>query len=640
MKTQITLFLLITFALSSCGRYYIKKGDAYYKTMQYDKAIDKYTKSLSKKPSDEVKIKIADSYRLNNDYKNAEKWYSEVVTIPGVEPINLFYYAKVLMNNENYKDAKIWFTNYLKLKDTDPVATTLIASCDSFNKLYADSTRYALKTVDIPEVTTAFAQVNYKDGIVFAADKETFTSMQKQTGWTGRSYLDLYFSKKNDDGTWAAPKPLQGEVNGLYHEGPAVFNKEGNIIYFTRSNYSGTRKLKKNDKDESNLALFRAELKDSSWTNLQAMPFNSNEYSCGHPALSQDGKTLYFISDMPGGMGGTDIYKVTSKKNKDSVEEWSAPENLGSAINTAGNEMFPYLHRDSILYFSSDAHNTLGGLDIFSSSFDGKSWSSPENLNYPINSSKDDFAFVLNDDNKTGYISSNRKDLDKIYEIRLADPVFVLKGKVTAKATGEPLAGAIVEVTNNKDEFIQSLPVDEKGNYATKLKAGVEYKVQAIMEGYLKPEIVTVSTENKKKSETFKVNFQLEKLELEKPIVLENIYYDLDKWKIRKDAALELDKFAALLNANPQITVELSSHTDARANDRYNQVLSEKRAKSAVEYLIKNGIDPNRLKWKGYGESVLVNGCGNGVTCKEEEHQQNRRTEFKVIRINEIVRTK
>lgn len=639
MKTNITLLLLITFAFASCSRYYIKKGDAYYKTMQYNKAIEKYTKSLSQKPSDEVKIKIADSYRLNNDYKNAEKWYAEVVTIPGVEPINLFYYAKVLMNNENYKDAKAWFQNYLKVKNSDPVALTLVASCDSFNRFYADSTRYALKTVDIPEVTTAFAQVNYADGIVFAADKETFSSAQKQTGWTGRSYLDLYFSKKNDDGTWAAPEPLKGEVNGVYHEGPAVFNKEGTVVYFTRSNYSGSRKLKKNDKDESNLKLFRAELKDGVWTNLEELPFNSNEYSCGHPALSQDGKTVYFISDMPGGLGGTDIYKVVSKKNKDSVMEWSAPENLGAAINTAGNEMFPYMHKDGTLYFSSDAHNTLGGLDIFSSSFDGKGWSVPENLNYPINSSKDDFAFVLNDDGVTGYISSNRKDLDKIYEIRM-EAKLILKGQVTAKENGEPLVDAVVEVRNNKDSLIRVLPVDEKGKYAMKLKEGVVYRVQAIMDGYLKPEVVTVSTENKKKSETFTVNFQLEKLQLEKPIVLENIYYDLDKWKIRKDAALELDKFITLLNNNPQISVELSSHTDARADDHYNQVLSEKRAKAAVEYLIKKGIDPNRLKWKGYGESVLVNSCGNGVTCKEEEHQQNRRTEFRVTKINQIAGTK
>ena len=607
--------------------------------MQYNKAIDNYTKSLGQKTSDEVKIKLADSYRLNNDYKNAEKWYAEVVTAPGVEPINLFYYAKVLMNNGNYKEAKTWFQNYLKVKDSDAVARTLAASCDSINKFYSDSTRYALKTVDIPEVTTAFSQVNYGGGIVFAADKQTFSSAQKQTGWTGRSYLDLYFSKKNDDGTWAAPEPLKGEVNGIYHEGPAVFSKEGNVVYFTRSNYSGSKKLKKNDKDESNLKLFRAELKNGMWTNLQELPFNSNEYSCGHPALSQDGKTLYFISDMPGGMGGTDLYKVTCSMSKDSVLEWSAPENLGAAINTAGNEMFPYLHKDGTFYFSSDAHNTLGGLDIFSSSFDGKSWSAPENLNYPINSSKDDFAFVLNDDDRTGYISSNRNELDKIYEIRM-DLKLILKGQVTVKGSNEVLSDAIVEVRNNKDSLIRVLTVDEEGKYAMKLKEGVVYKVQAIMDGYLKPEVITVSTENRKKSETFVVNFQLEKLQMEKPIVLENIYYDLDKWKIRKDAALELDKFITLLNNNPQISVELSSHTDARADDRYNQVLSERRAKAAVEYLIKKGIDPNRLKWKGYGESALVNSCGNGVNCREEEHQQNRRTEFKVTKINQIAGTK
>lgn len=636
MKTNITLLSLIIIALSSCSPYYLRKGNMYYKTMQYNKAIDNYNKYLSRRSSDEVKTKLADSYRLNNDYKNAEKWYGEVVGMPETAPDNLLYYGKVLMSNGKYAEAKSSFSNYLKIRNDDPVAKTLIESCDSCNHSFSDSSQYALKLLEIPDVTTAFGEVNFAEGIVFAADKSTFSSAQKESGWTGRSYLDLYFSKKEKDGKWSAPEPLKGDINGAYHEGPAVFNKEGTLVFFTRSNYSGAKKLKKNSEDESNLKLFSAVLKNGVWTNLKELPFNSDDYSCGHPALSADGKTLYFISDMPYGCGGTDIYKSTLINVNDSVMEWSVPENLGDVINTAGNEMFPYIHKDGTLYFSSDAHNTLGGLDIFSSSFDGNNWSSPENLNYPINSPKDDFAFVLNADDKTGYISSNRNDLDKIYEIKLADPVFILKGSVTEKSTGEPLPEAIIEIRSIQDKLVQSWPVDDNGNYKMKLKANKTFEIQAMMDGYLKSATVTVSTEGKKKSDTLRADFQLEKLVIEKPIVLENIYYDLDKWKIRKDAAAELDKFASLLNNNPQITVELSSHTDARADDHYNQVLSEKRAKAAVTYLVKKGIDPNRLRWKGYGESQLVNGCTNGVSCKEEEHQQNRRTEFKVVKINEM----
>lgn len=636
MKTNITLLSLIVIACSSCSQYYLRKGNMYYNTMQYNKAIDNYNKYLSHKSSDEVKVKLADSYRLNNDYKNAEKWYGEVVELPGTAPENFFYYGKVLMNNAKYDQAKSSFLNYLKIRNDDPIAQMLIESCDSCNHSFSDSTRYALKQLEIPDVTTAFGEVNFGDGIVFAADKSTFSSAQKESGWTGRSYLDLYYSKKEKDGKWSVPEPLKGEINGAFHEGPAAFNKEGTFILFTRSNYSNAKKLKKNGQDESNLKLFSASLKNGTWTDLKELPFNSDDYSCGHPALSADGKTLYFISDMPYGCGGTDIYKSTLKKNKDGVEEWSAPENLGDVINTAGNEMFPYIHKDGTLYFSSDAHNTLGGLDIFSSSFDGNNWSSPENLNYPINSTKDDFAFVLNADDKTGYISSNRNDLDKIYEIKLGDPVFILKGSVTVKGTGEPLPEAKIEIRNTQDKLAQAWPVDDHGNYSMKLKANATYEVQAMMEGYLNSATLTVSTVGKKKSDTLHADFQLDRLVIEKPIVLDNIYYDLDKWKIRKDAAAELDKFVSILNNNPQISVELSSHTDARADDHYNMVLSEKRAKAAVTYLVKKGIDPSRLRWKGYGETQLVNRCVNGVNCNEEEHQQNRRTEFKVIKIDEM----
>lgn len=635
MKTNIFFSLLIVVTFSSCSRYYIKKGDVYYKTMQYQKASQSYSKAAVQKAPLDVKIKLADSYRLNNDYKNAEKWYSKIVNEKGIDPTALFQYAKLLMNKGEYKEAKKWFNNYLAIKGSDPVASTLVASCDSCNKFYADSARYGLKQVEIPGVATAFASVNYGKGLIFAADNEPRDS-KKVSGWTGRTYLDLYASVKNDDGTWTAPEPLKGDINGPFHDGPAVFNQKGDFVYFTRSNYSKSNRLIKNKDDESNLKIFSSELKDGAWTNLKELPFNSDLYSCGHPALSPDEKTLYFISDMPGGFGGTDLYKVTKGMDKDGNEVWSKPENLGNVINTKGNEMFPYIHKNGVLYFSSDSHNSLGGLDIFSATYDGKSWSEPANLNYPINSSKDDFALVLNDDNRTGYISSNRDDLDKIYEVELKELIFIVKGKVTVKGSGEVLPDAVVEIRNNKDNYIQSIPVDDNGNYWMRLKAGINYELVGLMDGYLKPVAMEIKTTEKKRSEVIKADFQLEKIQTEKPIVLENIYYDLDKWEIRKDAAQELDKFAELLKSNPQISIVLNSHTDSRAEDQYNQVLSEKRAKAAVDYLINKGVDPKRLQWRGYGESMLVNNCGNGVNCPEEEHQKNRRTEFQIIKVDQM----
>jgi outer membrane protein OmpA-like peptidoglycan-associated protein len=626
--------------MTSCQKYYVKKGDNYYKTLQYDKAIKSYTKGLGQSPSDAVKIKLANSYRMNNDYVNAEMWYAEVTEIPSVAPENYFYYGKVLMNSGKYSEAKNWLVKYSEIMKDDPRTQTLIASCDSCSRFYKDSTTYAVKEIEIPEMTTVFGQVNYDGGLVFAADKAEVSGSEKKSGWTGRSFLDMYYSKKNDDGSWTTPEPLKGEVNGVYHEGPAVFNKEGTRMFFTRSNYGSGKKLIKNGADESNLKIYYADLKDGVWTGLSGIPFNSDDYSCGHPALSADGNTLYFVSDMDNGIGGTDVYKCGITKKNDGSLEFSLPENLGNIVNTSGNEMFPYVHADGTLYFASDAHNTLGGLDIFSSVYDGKEWSQPQNLNYPINSPKDDFALILNEDGRTGYISSNRNKVDKIYEIKMSPPVFIVKGKITDKGTGEPLEDAVVEIRNNKDLYIQTLSVDDNGNYWMRLKAGVDYNIIPVIDGYLKPESMNIVTSDKKRSQVFKADFQLEKLQVEKPIVLENIYYDLDKWKIRKDAAEELDKFVTLLNNNPQISVELRSHTDARADDTYNIQLSEKRAKAAAEYLIKKGIDPNRLKWKGYGETVLVNSCGNGVKCPEPKHQENRRTEFQIIKISEVAGNK
>jgi outer membrane protein OmpA-like peptidoglycan-associated protein len=299
--------------------------------------------------------------------------------------------------------------------------------------------------------------------------------------------------------------------------------------------------------------------------------------------------------------------------------------------------MFPYMHEDGTLYFSSDAHNNLGGLDVFMSSFDGKKWLQVENLNYPLNSSADDFAFVMNKDNKTGYVSSNRDGSDKMYEVSKHDPTFILSGVVRYKDKFQGIDSAVVEVMDKRTGKKEVVLTNAKGAYKCKLPVGAEVIVKAGKAMFFPitpPQ--QISTVGKKVSENFTADFVLDQIIIEKPIVLQNIYYDLDKWNIRQDAALELDKLVQVLVDNPKIQIELSSHTDSRAGDQYNLVLSDKRAKAAVQYIISKGIDAARMKAKGYGESKILNKCKNGVVCTEEEHQLNRRTEFKVIKIMAI----
>lgn len=623
----ISLFTSFLLFASGCANYHLNKGNKEFEGLSYVKAVKYYQKSLSRKENSEARTNLAHSYRLMNDVKNAEREYERVIQLAGSAPINTFYYAKLLMETERYEEAKARFKEYIEKAPDDVVAKMLLASCNSVSSFKIDTTLYTVKPVDIDNVASIFGCVSYRDGIVCTAEKETRLNSKKNP-WTGKSYLDLYFSQKDENGKWLSPQLLRGQINGQYHEGPASFSKDGSVVYFTRSNYYGYNKLKKSSKGINNLKIFKATLVDGKWKNIEDMPFNNDEYSSGHPCLSPDETSLYFVSDMPGGYGGTDIYVSMFDGGR-----WLPPMNLGPVINTPGNEMFPYAAEDGSFYFASDAHNSMGGLDVFVASYQNKRWLRPENLNYPLNSSKDDFAFVLSNDGKTGFISSTRSDTDRVYEFTKNPPTFSVEGIVSDKKTGKALANTpVVLLKNNKSDKIR-LVTDANGKYQTALEAGNEYMILASREGYFSRS-EEIDTKREKYSKVFVVNFALNEMIIQKPIVLENIYYDLDKWEIRSDAALELDKLVKILNDNPGIKIEMSSHTDSRAGDQYNLVLSDKRAQSTVNYLISRGIDANRLTWKGYGESKLVNKCSNGVTCSEEEHQQNRRTEFKVLKNN------
>jgi outer membrane protein OmpA-like peptidoglycan-associated protein len=381
-----------------------------------------------------------------------------------------------------------------------------------------------------------------------------------------------------------------------------------------------------NDLDENNLKVFSAKLMDGEWKELEEFPFNSDYFSCGHPALSADNSSMIFVSDMPGGYGGTDLYITFFINN-----QWTQPENLGSQVNSAGDEQFPFIHENGEVYFSSNGHNTMGGLDVFVTQNNGLRWSKPINLNYPINSSKDDFGFVLKPGGREGYLSSARFSTDKIYTFKKFDPAFNLYGFAHIKGEKTPVENVRVEIELSSGEAIQLISKSD-GTFHMDLTPNESYHLTCKKMGCF-GETSELSTKGLIYSQDFYVDFEVEEIVINKPIVLKNIYYDFDKWFIRADAAIELNKLVKLLKDNPDIDIEMGSHTDVRGTDDYNQVLSENRAKSAVEYLIEQGIEKNRLTFNGYGEQVLVNKCKNNVLCSEEEHQENRRTEFKVTKI-------
>lgn len=614
--------------LSACAGTHIHKGDRFYDNWAYAKAIPHYEKVYFKSPSTEIGIKLADSYFKTGDLEASEAVYATVVSDNVTPGIQHFNYAKVLMANNKYDEAKSLLNSYLVVHPSDAFAQMLLRSCKSIDERYIDTSLYELKPISTDGFKNTFSVVEYENSIVFVGDKEAFAG-RKKNPWTGNSYLDLYQMEKLEDGTWLKPELFKGSINGPYHEGPASFSPDGTVIYFTRSNYF-KKKLAVNEDRENNLKIFKSTLINGEWTNLEELPFNSDDYSVGHPALTPCCHTLYFVSDMPGGYGGTDLYKTTLIDG-----EWSDPENLGENVNTSGNEMFPFYDEDGNLYFSSDAHNSMGGLDVFITYNNGLRWVQPENLNYPVNSHKDDFSFTIDNETNTGFVSSSRTDSDKIYELEKFGPKFNLFGFAHELGSQKPIEGVVVEITDSETGKIIEATSDNKGNFELKLEQGKVYDLLCTKFGCFS-RTASIITKGLKYSEDFYADFVVEPIVINKPIVLENIYYDFDMWNIRPDAAIELDKLVKILKDNPEIDIEMGSHTDVRGSDKYNKVLSDNRAHAAVDYLILKGIDAKRLTWKGYGETVLVNSCINEAVCDDEAHQENRRTEFKVTKVNTL----
>jgi len=627
LKTNyIYLIILAAITLSSCSNSILKKANRSYDNMHLQKAIKHYNKVLTKKPENIAVVNLANSYFLTNNLKNAKHYYKEAVLLPEAGCNEYINYAKILMKDNEHDEAKNWLKKFLDQHPDDLVAQMLYSSCNSISDFYRDTTLFELQEIKVDGFKNVFSPTELNGGIVFSADKDVLLN-SKKSSWTGNSYLDLYFTEKDESGKWLDPDLLKGDINGKFHEGPAVFTKDGKGVFFTRNNYK-KRKLNDASPGENNLKLYSAELIEDKWTNIKELPFNSDYYSTGHPTLSADESTLFFISDMPGGKGGTDVWYA----NKEG-ESWSKPINLDNNINTQGNEMFPYYHKDGSLYFSSDGHNTLGGLDVFITSNVGEKWLTPENLNYPLNSSRDDFGFTMSQNDSTGYVSSSRTHSgDVMFEFVKRPPKFSVSGLVSSIKTTKPLQGVKVILSDLAGKEINTTETKNDGKYRFNLPLNGTFKIHVSKQGFFATS-KNISTVGKKYSEKFKVNLILDELIIEKAIVLENIYYDYDKWSIRDDAMPALNALVKVMEDNPNIVIELSSHTDSRASGRYNLILSDKRAHAAVEYIISKGIERNRIAAKGYGETKLINECKNNVECSEEKHQENRRTEFKVTKL-------
>lgn len=630
----ILLFGFTTSASAQFGKQ--KRADALYNSFSYMKAIDVYKQLVENNyNADYAKRRLADCYSMLRDPQNAATYYEEVVKQPNIDPEYYLNYALALRSLKKYDEAKIWLDKYKEAGGVDSRVQKIIDDKDFVTNIYNIKQQYFLKSVPFNSEVSDFGAVEQNGFVTFTSSRDKGVSIKRIYSWNQQPFLELYNIKRNGDNFTEAEK-IKGDINTRFHEGQISVSKDGKTMYFTRNNILNGKKGK-DDQGINNLKIYKASLnEEGEWKNVKELPFNSEDYSVGHPSLSSDGKTLYFASDMPGGKGKSDIYKVSI--NGDS---YGTPVNLGDKINTEGNELFPFVHNDGNLFFSSDGLLGLGELDIFSTILDENgNVSEIINLGVPINSNMDDFSFFMNDNGETGFIASNReggKGDDDIYSFERI-PLFAIKGTVTDAINKLPVKEAKIIIKDKDGIPIADLITDEKGTYSINVDRETFYTVEVSHPKYQPEPSKIADTRNSKGKSFVVVDFELDPVkdvDVLAEINIDNIYFDFDKHTIRADAKIELNKVADLmLITYPNMEIEISSHTDSRGSFKYNEALGIRRANSTYDYLISRGVNPKRIKkHEGFGEYNLVNDCKDGVDCSEEAHQLNRRSVFTVIKM-------
>jgi len=622
---KFSVFLVVcAITLSGCASFNYRVAENYYEQYAYSKAIPNYEKVLRKDFIPDAAANLAESYSKTGNSVKAEIWYKRLVKTPEVKVEYKLKLAEVLMENGKYAEARIWFQDYLLLNTSDKRVKRMIQACDSIHLFFQDTTMFNIALMKLNrENESNFSPTFFKQGIVFLSDRPAPGKVRERSTWTGKEYLDLFYSYLLSEDNWKEPELLKGDINGRFDEGPATFTSDNSSVFFTRTDYIG-KTVEKNLKDISVLKMYAGRYTGTLWNLTGPMPFNSEDYSVGHPTLTKNGKSLYFVSDMPWGYGGTDIYKVTMENGR-----WSEPVNLGSAVNSEGDEMFPFIAADSVLYFASDGHIGLGGLDMFSSFWDGYKWSRPENLQYPVNSSKDDFGLIIDSSNTVGYFSSNRlKYVDKLYSFKKNPPVLTYRLIVSDKKSLKPIK--YFAVNSKQTGKIKTGTSGANGIAEIPLTVNTEYDLQIKSPGYYTSQ-VKFSTMGKRKSENIADSLKLEKIELNKFLNWKTIFFNKKESEITPKISQALDSLFVILEMNPEIQIEIASHTDSRGAAPENLNLSRKRSDEIALYLINKGIRAPRLISTGFGEGKLLNYCKDGVLCLEEDHQVNNRVEIKVL---------
>jgi outer membrane protein OmpA-like peptidoglycan-associated protein len=638
----VSILMIATISLAQDKKSQAQKS---FDALWYKKAAEQFQAAVEKGDDSQQALQnVGDAYYFNTDMENAVKWYGQLFSNfeLSLEPTYIFRYIHALKGTGDYRTAKSIIQRYgKKLEKADYNLTQLRGKQDKLEKLLDMEPQFYLTNLSINTRLADFGTAFYNNQVVFASSRDTMNLHTRIYKWNEQPYLNLFLADTVNNGAdLNNVTKYSKNINSKYHEAIAAFSPDGTIMYFTRNNYTN-KDLRRGEDGTNHLKLYKSELIENDWSTPRELPFNSEDYSVGQPALSSDGKKLYFVSDMPGAIGATDIFVVDILAD----DSYSNPKNLGPTINTSGREMFPYVTENK-LYFSSDGHLGLGGLDVFESSF-SEGYTMPENLGRPLNSQLDDFAFIVNEKTQKGYVSSNRKggkgddDIYSFQRIAIAC-VQSIFGVVKNEKNNRPLANADVILKDENGKILAETLSDITGEYYfdLELPCGESFTIVGSKEGYegVEQEFTTTNENN------FSNEVPLELKKLSPLIVKEEgvlkikigmIYFDFDKDEIRYDAAVELNKIVFLMQEYPNMIIKIESHTDSRGNDAYNEELSDRRAKSTRDYIVSQGIDTNRLESAiGYGEKQLVNECANGVDCSNQRHDVNRRSEFIILKLN------
>jgi len=635
MKTLYTLVFVLSITIGAFAQgSKLNKADKKYDKYSYIDAIEVYEKVAEKGyKSAELFEKLGNAYYFNGELDKASKWYGELFALnQEVDSEYYFRYAQALKAEGNYEKSNQYMELFAQKTD-DSRGKLFVQNKDYLTDINAVSGKYTMDKTDVNSEFYDYGPTFFGKQIVFTSSRSEGNQYSKIHDWTKQNFTDLFVASIDNQGKLGSVENFSKTVNTKFNESSPVFTKDGKTMYFTRNNYNDGKKRKSDDKVIME-KIYKAELVNGEWTNIKEVPFSNDNYKTAHPTLSPDEKTMYFASDMPGSFGLSDLYKVSI----DSNGNFGSPENLGPTINTEGRETFPFVDADNNLFFASDGHPGLGGLDIFEAKSANNSFEKPINVGKPLNSPMDDFGYVTNKDG-LGFFSSNRdggSGFDDIYTFTIC--THTLSGLITDIDTKEILPNAKVILFDDKMNQISETTASEKGAYSFKIECDKKYYIRASKQEYETTEKsfgpVNKTGESKLDIELKRNIFPIEVgTDLGKVLGVSIIYFDLDKWNIRPDAAEDLEKILAVMNQYPNMTIDIRSHTDSRQTHKYNEQLSDRRAKSTLEFLVKNGINRNRLTAKGYGETQLVNNCSDDVPCSEAEHQKNRRSEFIVLKM-------